>query len=59
MAKYQRPCLVLTRTERNTYEGSGRGYSKSGIDNLKAILEQCPSVVYVQGHQNAHGVGIK
>ena len=35
MAKYQRPCLVLTKTEKNTYEGSGRGYTKTGVNNLK------------------------
>ena len=31
MAKYQRPCCLLTRTNRNgkeTYEGSMRGYTK-------------------------------
>lgn len=58
MAKYQRPCLVLTKTEKNTYEGSGRGYTKTGVNNLKQILEQCPEVVYVQGHENAFGCGI-
>ena len=35
MAKYQRPCLVLTKTDRGTYEGSGRGYTKSGVNSLK------------------------
>ena len=59
MAKYQRPCLVLTRTENETYEGSGRGYTKTGINSFKKILEQCPEVLYVQGHDNAHGAGIK
>ena len=58
MAKYQRPCLVLTKTEKNTYEGSGRGYTKTGVNNLKQVLEQCPEVVYVQGHENAFGCGI-
>ena len=58
MAKYQRPCLVLTKTEKNTYEGSGRGYTKTGVNNLKQILEQCPEVIYVQGHENAFGCGI-
>ena len=53
MAKYQRPCCLLTRTTRNgieTYEGSMRGYTKTGIDSFKDVLEQCPEVVYVQGH---------
>jgi len=62
MAKYQRPCCLLTRTNRNgiqTYEGSGRGYTKTGISSFKEILEQCPEVIYVEGHDNAHGIGIK
>ena len=62
MAKYQRPCCLLTRTNRNeeqTYEGSMRGYTKTGIDSFKEILEQCPEVVYVQGHDNAAGLGIQ
>ena len=62
MAKYQRPCCLLTRTNRNeeqTYEGSMRGYTKTGIDSFKEILEQCPEVVYVQGHDNAAGFSIK
>lgn len=62
MAKYQRPCCLLTRTNKNgeeTYEGSGRGYTKTGINSFKKILEQCPEVIYVEGHDNAHGIGIK
>jgi single-stranded DNA-specific DHH superfamily exonuclease len=50
MAKYQRPCLLLTKTNKNgiiTYEGSGRGYTKTGINSFKKILEQCPEVIYV------------
>lgn len=62
MAKYQRPCCLLTRTNRNgkeTYEGSMRGYTKTGINSFKDVLEQCPEVVYVQGHQNAAGLSIQ
>ena len=59
MAKYQRPCCLLTRTNHDTYEGSMRGYTKTGIDSFKEILEQCPEVVYVQGHDNAAGLSIK
>ena len=58
MAKYQRPCCVLTKTNRGTYEGSMRGYTKTGIQSFKAILEKCPEVIYVQGHHNAAGLGI-
>ena len=38
MAKYQRPCCLLTRTNKNgieTFEGSMRGYTKTGIDSFK------------------------
>ena len=62
MAKYQRPCCLLTRTNRNgieTYEGSMRGYTKTGIDSFKDVLEQCSEVIYAQGHDNAAGLGIK
>ena len=59
MAKYQRPCCLLTRTDHNTYEGSMRGYTKTGIESFKQVLEQCPQVLFVQGHDNAAGLGIK
>ena len=62
MAKYQRPCCLLTKTNRNgkeTYEGSMRGYTKTGIDSFKEVLEQCPGVLYVEGHDNAAGLGIE
>ena len=62
MAKYQRPCCLLTRTNRNgkeTYEGSMRGYTKTGINSFKEVLEQCPGVIYVEGHQNAAGLSIQ
>ena len=62
MAKYQRPCCLLTRTNRNgqeTYEGSMRGYTKTGINSFKKVLEQCPGVLYVEGHDNAAGLGIE
>lgn len=59
MAKYQRPCLVLTKTLKGTYEGSGRGYTKTGLDSFKKILEQCPQTIYAQGHDNAMGFSIQ
>lgn len=66
MAKYQRPCCILTKTVRTdkeatyvTYEGSARGYSKSGVTNFKDICEKAPGVIYAEGHQGAFGLGIK
>ena len=52
MAKYQKPCCLLTYTDRDgtdAFEGSMRGYTKTGIDSFKEVLEQCPGVIYVQG----------
>ena len=59
MAKYQRPCLVLTKNLKGTYEGSGRGYTKTGLNSFKKILEQCPQTIYAEGHDNAMGYGIQ
>ena len=58
MAKYQRPCMVLTKTDHGTYEGSMRGYTKNGLMDFKAALEQCDGVNWVQGHQNAAGCSL-
>ena len=75
MAKYQRPCCILTETEeiipgiihptfpprpatRKVYQGSARGYDKSGITNFKDICEQTGVVEYAEGHQGAFGLGI-
>lgn len=66
MAKYQRPCCVLTKvtekTEEGTkvsYQGSARGYDKGGVDNFKDICAAAPGVMFAQGHQSAFGLGIE
>ena len=99
MAKYQRPCCVLTKvTEKMTeevkvfktdcftivtdtngnvtkenggivsnfitktrvsYQGSARGYDKSGINNFKDICAAAPSTIFAEGHQSAFGLGIE
>lgn len=88
MAKYQRPCCILTKVEMITYDptieniyrndfseiesidygnwvkeisyqGSARGYDKSGINNFKDICEKCPSTIFAEGHQSAFGLGIE
>ena len=71
MAKYQRPCCVLTEvTEKEilddgctktkvSYQGSARGYDKSGISNFKDICAAAPGVMYAEGHQSAFGLGIE
>ena len=65
MAKYQRPCCILTKvTEDNngevrvSYQGSARGYDKSGYTHFKDLCEAAPGTMYAQGHQGAFGLGI-
>lgn len=58
MAKYQRPTLMLTHRD-GMYQGSARGYSKSGIENFKDICQETGLTEYAEGHQNAFGLGIK
>ena len=57
MARYQRPVLLLNKTE-DGWEGSGRGYDKSKFDNLREFLKESELVMYAEGHANALGVGI-
>ena len=58
MAKYQRPCCILTKVE-DTYQGSARGCDKTGINNFKDICESTGVIMYAEGHQGAFGLGIE
>ena len=67
MAKYQRPCCVLTKVEEEieetsyikvSYQGSARGCDKTGIINFKDICEQTGCIMFAEGHQGAFGLGI-
>ena len=63
MAKYQRPCCILTLTtgeDGDFFSGSARGYSKSGIESFKEICESFGGDVihYAQGHANAFGLSL-
>ena len=61
MAKYQRPCCVLIKVVDNdkvSYQGSARGYDKSGITNFKDICAGCYTTIYAEGHPSAFGLGI-
>jgi len=51
--------LFVTGGEEIIYQGSARGYSKSGIDNFKDICQETGVIEYAEGHQNAFGIGIK
>ena len=62
-SKYQRPCLVLTKSKTKDdneyfYRGSGRNYSMSEVQDLKAVEESTGLIEYAQGHGNAHGFSI-
>ena len=62
MAKYQRPCCILTRVEdengKISYQGSARGCDKTGITEFKDICEQTKRIIFAEGHQGAFGLGI-
>lgn len=71
MGKYQRPCAVLTRREREveatptlvarkyfTYEGSARGCDKAEVTAFKDLCELTGLTQYVAGHQGAFGLGL-
>ena len=62
MAKYQRPCAILTKTIKDDqvyYEGSARGCDIAGVTEFKDICEKTGVIEYVAGHQGAFGLGIK
>jgi single-stranded-DNA-specific exonuclease len=71
MGKYQRPCAVLTKREKEmdatptlnarkyySYEGSARGCDKADVSNFKDICEGTGLTQYVAGHQGAFGLGL-
>ena len=61
MAKYQRPCCILTKVINDkgevSYQGSARGYDASGITNFKDICNAA-GAAYAEGHQGAFGLGL-
>ena len=70
MAKYQRPCCILTKGEEycgqtldgyryeTFYAGSARGCSLAGVDDFKSICLNTEDVEYAVGHSNAFGLKI-
>ena len=58
MAKYQRPCCMLTKTE-DGYAGSARGCDKVGITEFKDICAGTGVTEFVAGHQGAFGLGLR
>ena len=62
-SKYQRPTLVLRHIihedNSETYEGSGRNYEKSRLENLRQFCNDTGLVMYAEGHASAFGIGIR
>lgn len=62
-AKYQHPCLVLTKSKGKDdkeyyYRGSARNYSMSEIEDMRQLCENTGDVEYAQGHSSAFGISI-
>ena len=61
-SKYARPTLVLRRIENDdniiTYEGSGRNYGKSRLEDFRQFCIDTGLVMYAEGHASAFGIGI-
>jgi single-stranded DNA-specific DHH superfamily exonuclease len=61
MAKYQRPCCILTKVtdgDKISYQGSARGCDKTGVTEFKDICESTGCILFAQGHQGAFGLGL-
>jgi single-stranded-DNA-specific exonuclease len=63
MARYQRPCCMLTKgTDKEgniTYQGSARGCDKVGVTEFKDICAATQVCDYTVGHQGAFGLGLR
>ena len=73
MARYQRPCCMLTKRiergidentgkvveEQIVYEGSARGCDKVGVTEFKDICAATHACEYTVGHQGAFGLGLR
>ena len=57
MARYQRPCCMLTKTKEG-YQGSARGCDKVGVTEFKDICAATQVCDYTIGHQGAFGLGL-
>ena len=59
LSKINNENVFVTGGKEVVYQGSARGYSKSGIENFKDICQETGLVEYAEGHQNAFGIEIK
>lgn len=62
-SKYAKPTLILRKIEHEdghiTYEGSGRNYGKSRLENFRQFCNETGLVMYAEGHASAFGIGIE
>ena len=56
--KYNKPCVLLNKTQDNIYKGSGRNTDRNDIKDLKQVLNDTKLFVG-EGHPQAMGVSIK
>ena len=54
----QHPTLILNETELG-WEGSGRNFSFSGLNNFRSFLDKSGYFEYAEGHESAFGCGIE
>lgn len=55
---YNRPCLMLRKSKKDLFAGSGRNVDSYEIPSLKKFLQHTNLIKDVQGHDNAHGIRI-
>lgn len=57
MNKYQKPTLIGSSNGK-VLAGSGRGYDKSSLPDLRGFLNESGLVNYAEGHASAHGFSV-
>lgn len=56
-SQYQRPCIIL-KTNDSAFSGSGRGFEKNQIQDLKEWCSKTKLFEYTEGHANAFGCSV-
>lgn len=56
-SKYQKPCIIL-KTKDDEFSGSGRGFERNQIQDLKKWCNETKLFTYSEGHSNAFGCSI-
>lgn len=56
-SQYQRPCIIL-KTTNDTLSGSGRGFERNQIQDLKQWCNETGLFILAEGHANAMGLSI-